>query len=351
MVLPIQYQMSVANPFTQFLEGQQFRENLLGQQTTRQINEFNLRTAEEDRIAQLEAAKAAQEAQIAGQNALEGLLNNPNPTTKDYLQAWVANPTMRDEVTSLRNMQNEDQNNALISKNTNLYAAAKSGNINVVRNLLQEELEAAQNSGDDQTVAINQAGIELLGRSPEQALNTIVAQSGLMLIGLKDPKFLEDINSALGAETPEQTEAFRTLDARAQAGGLAPGSSEYQQFILNNGEAPTQGFRVATPQEAAQFGAASGQFGPDGRFYPTEALEGAGFRQATPEEAASYGAAGGQFGPDGRFYAVNPPSGFNLTTNPDGTFSLSQGTGAGAAKPLNETQLKALPMQQEQGAL
>src|SRR5690606_7362084 len=30
------------------------------------------------------------------------------------------------------------------------------------------------------------------------------------------------------------------------------------------------------------------------------------FRQATPQEAAAYGAAGGQFGPDGRFYPINP---------------------------------------------
>jgi len=54
------------------------------------------------------------------------------------------------------------------------------------------------------------------------------------------------------------------------------------------------------------------------------------FRQATPQEAQGYGAAGGQFGPDGRFYAINPPSkGITQTiTNPDGTTTTFQVGGA-----------------------
>ena len=305
MVLPIQYQMSVANPVTQFLEGQQFAENLQGQRINRQINEFNLQAAQQDRIAQLEAAQASQQAQIQGQNALNSLVNNPSPTTRDYLQAWVANPAVREEIINLRDVQTSDQNNALIAKNTNLYAAAKSGNVPVLRRLLEEETEAARNSGDEQTVVTNEAGLELLERNPEEALKTVVAQTGLMLLGLKDPKFLEEINAAVGTETPEQTEAFKTLSARAEAAGLDPNSEEYAQFMLNNGKIGGEGFRIATPQEASQYGAAAGQFGPDGRFYP-----------------------------------VNPPSGFNLTTNPDGSVSFTQGPGA--AKPLNEQQSKAV---------
>lgn len=56
----------------------------------------------------------------------------------------------------------------------------------------------------------------------------------------------------------------------------------------------------------------------------------AGFRPATQEEAAQYGAAGGQFGPDGRFYAINPPSGMTVETTPDGGLRLVQGSGVGS---------------------
>lgn len=69
--------------------------------------------------------------------------------------------------------------------------------------------------------------------------------------------------------------------------------------------------------------------------------QGGGFRPATAQEAAQYGAAGGQIGPDGRFYPVNPPSGMAVRTNPDGTMEMVQGPGAGAAgKPFTEAQSK-----------
>jgi hypothetical protein len=65
-----------------------------------------------------------------------------------------------------------------------------------------------------------------------------------------------------------------------------------------------------------------------------------GFRQATPEEAAKFGAPGGQFGPDGRFYPINPPSGMSIETGPDGVVRVTQGPGAGKAGTFTEGQSK-----------
>jgi hypothetical protein len=64
------------------------------------------------------------------------------------------------------------------------------------------------------------------------------------------------------------------------------------------------------------------------------------FRRATPEEAAAYGATSGQFGPDGRFYEVDVPQGMTIESDGQGGFRLIQGPGAGAAKPLTEGQSK-----------
>lgn len=83
----------------------------------------------------------------------------------------------------------------------------------------------------------------------------------------------------------------------------------------------------------------------DGRIYDPNSQQwitapnaGQGFRKATPEEAAQYGAAGGQFGPDGRFYPINPPSGTALSVDPTtGAVSFQQGSGV---KPLTEGQSK-----------
>lgn len=62
------------------------------------------------------------------------------------------------------------------------------------------------------------------------------------------------------------------------------------------------------------------------------------FRMAAPEEAAKYGAAAGQFGPDGRFYPINPPQGTSLQVDPTtGAVTFNQGAGV---KPLTEGQSK-----------
>lgn len=64
------------------------------------------------------------------------------------------------------------------------------------------------------------------------------------------------------------------------------------------------------------------------------------FRRATPEEAATYGAQSGQFGPDGRFYPVDVPQGMTIESDGQGGFRLIQGPGAATAKPLTEAQSK-----------
>ena len=64
------------------------------------------------------------------------------------------------------------------------------------------------------------------------------------------------------------------------------------------------------------------------------------FRPASVDEAGQYGAQAGQFGPDGRFYPVNPPSGMSVETGPDGQVRVTQGPGVkgNAGKPLTEAE-------------
>lgn len=63
------------------------------------------------------------------------------------------------------------------------------------------------------------------------------------------------------------------------------------------------------------------------------------FRIASPEEAAKYGATAGQFGPDGRFYPNNPPTGMSIESDGQGGFRMVQGPGA-QNKPFTEAQSK-----------
>jgi hypothetical protein len=61
----------------------------------------------------------------------------------------------------------------------------------------------------------------------------------------------------------------------AQAVANNPGiASNVMSSVLAQRLKPTDaGFRVATPEEAAQYGAEAGQFDPEGRFYPTQKVQ------------------------------------------------------------------------------
>ena len=56
-----------------------------------------------------------------------------------------------------------------------------------------------------------------------------------------------------------------------------------------------------------------------------------GFRPATPDEAAQYGATSGQIDDEsGRFYPVNPPKGMRITSDGKGGFTMTEGAGVGS---------------------
>jgi hypothetical protein len=66
------------------------------------------------------------------------------------------------------------------------------------------------------------------------------------------------------------------------------------------------------------------------------------FRPATAEEAARYGAMSGQINTrTGQFTAINPPRGMSVETGPDGQLRIMEGPGvAGSARPFTEGQSK-----------
>ncbi len=77
------------------------------------------------------------------------------------------------------------------------------------------------------------------------------------------------------------------------------------------------------------------------------------FRRATPDEAKQYGATAGQFGPDGRFYPIDVPQGMTIESDGAGGFRMVQGAGVGLdAKPFTEAQSKDIVFAtRAQGAL
>lgn len=97
---------------------------------------------------------------------------------------------------------------------------------------------------------------------------------------------------------------------------------------------PDYSFQKLDDGTYGAFDANSGQFNAMGQAQVPQ-----GFRRATPEEASTFGAAGGQFGPDGRFYPINPPSGMVVESDGSGGVRVVQGAGV-QNRPMTEAQSK-----------
>lgn len=194
---------------------------------------------------------------------------------------------------------------------------------------------------------------------------------------------VHDPAAALGIQRQRQEDAWRQddrkyrrdRDARQDERADQEWSMKVQQYAAGLSAAERQAHAqqiedavkmgLALPDEAT-WDATMAQEAPElvGKFGMRDALaqrymsvaeimkgqRGSEFRMATPEQAAAYGAQGGQFGPDGRFYPINPPSGMTIESDGQGGFRMVQG--AGAVRPLTESQSKdAVYATRAEGAL
>lgn len=141
----------------------------------------------------------------------------------------------------------------------------------------------------------------------------------------------EAIQRETEAWAAQQDAATVAAERERLANGLKGAAFFYQQgdragydrFLTENGVDPAMVPFDQFPAQAATF---EGVLDVLDKFKPTEPK----WRVATPEEAARYGATGGQINAEtGEFKAINPPSGMSIRTNPDGTMEMVQGAGAG----------------------
>lgn len=187
----------------------------------------------------------------------------------------------------------------------------------------------------------------------QNALNALARFDPTAAIGVQDARLGMDAKRQSMQATQQRMDMLNREEARAveeYKRGLSAQQAQAEAQKIE--DAVKMGLSVQTPQE---WDAMMGSVAPDlvGQFGQREALanrymsiaeilkgQGGGFRQASPDEAARYGAQGGQFGPDGRFYPINPPNGMSIETGPDGQMRIVQGPGAGNQKPFTEGQSK-----------
>lgn len=263
---PINYMLDVKNPIEEAIRGYTMGRNEIAQRQDMQIQQQNAAQQQEAFAMQKAVADKAMADARAGQAELARLADlGAAATADDYMKAWVANPAIRDDLNNLKTMITEPQSAALLQTTQNMYATTASGNIEATRNILQTQLDAAMNSGDQQMVPAYRAALDQLDQDPEGAMAQLKTTSAMTLMGLKGPEYIKTINESLGLTPAKTPEGFQTLQLRAEAAGLVRGTPEYNQFILSGGK-PQEGISFTTnPDGTTTFTQGSGVGGADVR--------------------------------------------------------------------------------------
>lgn len=319
MVSPINYTTNVLNPIEGYMQGLKFGEGILSARQGRELAQSQEERAQETfAMAKEDRARAIQRQQAAaaaaqrqreqaarGQQALLEYLDKQEAgtaTPSDLRRAMVQFPQVSERFQAVASSFSQEKLANETQFGQQLSFALGRGNTDAAQSLIQERLDAATASGDERGAAAYQSQLKMLETSPEALLTeTLMPLVSTMPVDDFD-KFYK---AAVGGEAPDQPAEVRELQFRAEQGGLVPGTPEYQEFMRTGGASLGSGFRPATAEEAAQYGATAGQIDTS----------------------------------SGRFYPIQPPSGMSIETGPDGTTRIVQGPGV-TSKPFTEGQSK-----------
>lgn len=190
---PINYAVEVQSPFEAALGG------------------FKLGAAGAEAQAQAQARDQAMKAQTE----LKTLFSNPNATATDFARVSAMLPKdQADNVRKSFDLMSSSQQQNRLAQSGQVYAAMKSGQTDIAKNLLKEQADAFRNSGREQDAKATETYLQLIDVNPTGAQTTI----GLMMATLPGGKeLLENVDKTLSTGREEAKAPAALLEARAKA--------------------------------------------------------------------------------------------------------------------------------------
>jgi hypothetical protein len=190
---PINYSVDVQSPFEAVLSG------------------FKIGAAGAEAQAQAQAREQAMKAQTE----LKTLFSNPNATASDYARVTAFLP--KDQAESVRksfDMMSASQQQNRLQQSGQVYAAMKSGQTDIAKNLLKEQADAFRNSGREQEAKATETYVQLIDMNPTGAQTTI----GLMMATLPGGKeILENVDKTLSTSRAEAKQPYEMIKLTSEA--------------------------------------------------------------------------------------------------------------------------------------
>jgi hypothetical protein len=221
---PINYAVDVQNPFEAVLSG------------------FKIGAAGAEAQAKAQALEQARTAQAE----LKTLFENPKATATDFARVSAMLP--KDQAEGVRKsfelMSTSQQQNRL-QQSGQVYAALKSGQPDIAKNLLKEQADAFRNSGREQEAKATETYLQLIDMNPTGSQATI----GLMMAALPGGKeLLENVDKTLSTTREEAKAPAALIEARAKADKAVADATTAQATATNAPEKAAADAALATAQ-------------------------------------------------------------------------------------------------------
>ena len=168
---------------------------------------------------------------MKAQTELKTLFSNPNATASDYARVTAFLP--KDQAESVRksfDMMSASQQQNRLQQTGQVYAALKSGQTDIAKNLLKEQADAFRNSGREQDAKATETYLQLIDMNPTGSQATI----GLMMATLPGGKdLLENIDKTLSTGRAEAQAPAQLTEAMAKADKAVADATTAQATATN----------------------------------------------------------------------------------------------------------------------
>ncbi|QXB47654.1 hypothetical protein [Acinetobacter seifertii] len=219
---PIDYTMDVANPFQAATQG--FNSGL---QTVNNINAVKANQLEEERKKQ-----AFLQQQVRNEDLYKFSLI-PNKTADDYAGIISRYPELAEPYQKAWNIMDSGQQQQTLSTASQVYAALRSNQPQIAKDLLNEQIQAYENSGKKSESNQMKMVMGLIDKSPDAAASSV----GMLMSSVSPDKF-KDILSTLGGEQrSNEMQPYQIAESKAKTGLT---NAQAQGQVINNLYAPAE---------------------------------------------------------------------------------------------------------------
>lgn len=219
---PIDYRLDVVDPFNQAMQGYQ-----LGMQATATNAAIQAQKADEERKKQ-----AFLQQQVRNEDLYKFSLI-PNKTADDYAGIISRYPDLAEPYQKAWGILDSGQQQQTLNTASQVYAALRSQQPQIAKDILNEQIQAYDNSGKKSESNQLKMVLGLIDKSPEAAASSV----GMLMSSVSPDKF-KDILSTLGGEQrANEMQPYQIAESKAKTGLT---NAQIQGQVINNQYAPAE---------------------------------------------------------------------------------------------------------------